>query len=314
MTRLMHEGSSVESRGPWSFSMVRDDELAADAEGLVRRELPCGLTMITKAGGTCDRCMRAITYIVILGNQSGDTVHVGADCAEYLLADEEGRQMIRRANAELRAALRHERRMLAIEEARKANASRQVDRNAARAAELAAYRAEMATHLDRAHLVLSAAKPGSYAHTIVSKFVSHIDALQMPPAWAWEGLERFYARAQRPSKPVGTVGERVVVEGFVTRVFCLERTPGAPRWNTKYLVEVTTDEGDVVILFAFWRVVLDNPLVPGDKITMSVEIREHKPTGTTVGDFDTVVTKPRAIAQVAQHIPTWHPAFIEEIQ
>ena len=306
----MHEGGSVESKGPWTFAGLRDDESAADEAGLIRRELPCGLTFITKAGGTCDRCMRAITYIVILENGAGDTVHVGADCADFLMADEEGRALIRRANAELRAALRYERRVAAFEASRPERSAARAAKQAERLAEIAAYHAEMAEHLEKATKVLAVATPGSYYHTVVTKFVSHVDTGNVPPEWAWDGLERAYTRVLHPSRPIGVVGERMVVEGTVTRVHCIDKVDRS-RWDSKYLVEITTDDGHTMILFAFWRVVLDGPMIQGDKIGMSVEVREHKATGTTPDDVETIVTKPRKITQLAQHIPTWHPATID---
>lgn len=313
MTRLFLEGSSIEGRGPWSFGSFRDEDAISDGDGMIRHELPCGLTLMTKAGGTCDRCTRSITFIVILENKGGDTVHVGADCADYLLADETDRATMRRANAELRAAMRHERRLAAFEAsrpAREAARAARAARAAERSAEIEAVKTEFAADIDRASSLLSHTLPGSFPHSIASRFLTSFDRGECPPDWTWEGLERYHGRLVQPSKGLGTVGGRTGVEGTVTRVHCLDKSAGPSRWDTKYLVELTTREGDVVVLFLFWRAIIDGPFKTGDMVSVDVEVREHKGSGV-VGDEETVASKPRKAKAIAEHIPPWHAAVME---
>lgn len=260
--------------------------------------------------GTCDRCTRSITFIVILENKAGDTVHVGADCADYLLADEVDRASMRRANAELRAALRHERRLAVFEASRPQREAARLARANERAAQVQAIKAEFAADIERATSLLSHTSPDSYPHSIATKFLASFDRGECPPDWAWEGLERFHERLMRPSKGLGEVGGRVVVEGTVTRIHCLDKSPGPSRWNTKYLVELTTAEGNVVVLFLFWRAIIDGPFKHGDVVSSDVEVREHKGSGV-VGDVETVASKPRKAKTIAEHIPSWHPAMME---
>ncbi len=310
MTRLFMEGSSIEGRGPWSFASFRDDDARADDNGMIRHELPCGITLMTKAGGTCDRCTRSITFIVILQNEAGDTVHVGADCADYLLANQADRAIMRRANAEIRAAIRHERRLAAFEASRPAREAARLARANERSAQIQAIKAEFAADIERATTLLSHTTPNSYPHSIASKFLASFNRGECPPDWAWEGLERFHERLVRPSKGIGEVGKWVVVEGTVTRLHCLDKSAGPSRWDTKYLVELTTMEGDVVVLFLFWRAIIDGPFKTGDVVSAEVEVREHKGSGVE-GDVETVASKPRKAKTIAEHIPAWHPAMME---
>lgn len=310
MTRLFMEGSSIESRGPWSFASFRDDDAHADDNGMIRHELPCGITLMTKAGGTCDRCTRAITFIVILENKAGDTVHVGADCADYLLANEADRATMRRANAELRATIRHERRMAAFEASRPQREAARLARANERAAHIQAIKAEFAADIERAATLLSHSSHSSYPHSIAAKFLSSFERGECPPDWAWENLERFHTRLVHPSKGIGEVGKRVVVEGAVAHIHCLDKSTGPSRWDTKYLVELTTAEGNVVVLFLFWRAIIDGPFKTGDVVSVDVEVREHKGSGVE-GDVETVGSKPRKAKTIAEHIPGWHPAVME---
>ena len=68
---------------PFTLTTYSDHAARADEDGMIRTELKGGVTHMTKGGGTCAACGKAIMVLVGVMSADGKRFHVGTECAAH---------------------------------------------------------------------------------------------------------------------------------------------------------------------------------------------------------------------------------------
>ncbi len=277
LRRLTDLGHGLDRMGAWRFDYM---ELPPE-DGIVRTDMGDGVTLETKAGGTCDRCGMAITILCRVVRPEGFAI-VGCDCAEFLGIDEAGRADIARLRAEYTKARAAATRAVRRTEAAKLAA-------AERARHVAAVVAEHEAEL--AQLDALAGGPPGFAVQVGTSMARQIRVQGKPLTDPQrELLAKLVAEAAAPppaSKHLGTVGQRITFEAVCTAA---TRTPNdAYPGSWRYTFGFRTTAGDALVWFASTDA---DGLGKGARVRVTATVKAH---GTFREEAQTVLQRAKVV-------------------
>jgi len=242
LPRLYAHGRALDAIKPWRVVSV-DFTHEMSHDGLVHHELPGGITLSTKTGGTCDRCGMAIQNMITLGSPAGTCV-VGEDCAQFL-------EMSSTARAEVVRAMKAHRRALNQARAKKAKTARK----AARPAPLPLDEA------DRTILERLASGPVGFGQRFAAERLTAERRLTPAQRALLGHLLAALDAPPSPSRHLGQVGERLATEATVLFVRA---------FGHRTLLVLVDDAGNVLVVWCDWATIEKN-----DRVTVRGRVRAH---------------------------------------